>query len=162
MNRKNERGLTLVELVIGMAVMALVGAAIFGVLSSSLRAYQYGANDERAFAQARTALSNVAAELRYDALVTSPAAGETATQISYSKNGEARSISLGTGVETGYLVFETPAGRRLVGDGLIKNAAFTTNETNNRRIDITVTAAQNTGGAAASLTMTMSVYLGSI
>ncbi len=164
MKSKRERGFTLVELTVGVAVMALIGAAIFSVLSSSLRAYQFGSNDERAFAEARAALSAIAEELRYQADVTGPAAGTAdAAQISYIRDGEAHSIILGAGAEAGNLVIVTPGGRQLVGGGLIRAATFSRDGTHPQRITVRVTAGQNPAVAAsAAITLDMVVWFGTI
>lgn len=160
MSKKREQGFTLIELVIGIAIMSLVGAAIFGVLSSSLRAYQYGANDERTFNQARAVMTAVATELRYDATVNTPAIGVIAEQIGYTKNGEVRSIELGAALEAGNVVIVTPGGRQLFGGGLVQSATFTRDS--DRRITATVTAAQNDGGVTAAITLTMVIWTGAI
>ncbi|MDT8901888.1 type II secretion system protein J [Anaeroselena agilis] len=162
MDNKRERGFTLIELVIGIAIMALVGAAVFGVLSSSLRAYQYGSSDEHSFNQVRSTLSAIATELRYDAEVNAPAAGATDEKISYTKNGEAHSIELGTALEAGNVVIVTPGDRILYGNGLIQAATFIRDAAEPRRITVTVTAAQITGGVTAAITLTMVVWTGSI
>ena len=39
--RNNEQGFTLVELMVGMAILILIMSGIYGVLSSSIKSYQY-------------------------------------------------------------------------------------------------------------------------
>lgn len=60
-----QQGFTLTELIIGMAVMALIMAAVFGILSSSIQAQVYGFSQERSYSEARRVMQAASDELRY-------------------------------------------------------------------------------------------------
>lgn len=164
-NHNNQRGFTLVELVIGMAVMALVMAAVFGVLSSSVNVQSFGVNQEASFNQIRSVLNTISEELRYST-VTAPAAGVTANEISYTtRDGETRRIYRGTiGVETNMIVITRPGGNLLLGNGLIQAPTFTCAAAPNddRIITITLTATSGTGATAATITLSTNVRTGTI
>ncbi len=164
-SHNNQRGLTLVELVIGMAVMALVMAAVFGVLSSSVSVQSYGVNQEASFNHVRSVLNAISEELRYST-VTAPAAGVPANEISYTtRDGESRRIYRGTtDAETNLIVITRPAGNLLLGNGLVQAPTFTRAAAPNddRIIRITLTATSGTGATAATITLSTDVRTGSI
>jgi prepilin-type N-terminal cleavage/methylation domain-containing protein len=85
-----QRGFTLTELLVGMAVMALLMAAAFGVLSSSIKAQLYGFSQERGFNDARRVMQTVAGELRYSSGHTISANG---VDISYSRPDDATGVT---------------------------------------------------------------------
>lgn len=61
---KNRRGFTLIELVIAMAVLAILGGAIAGVLQTGLRSYSRISESMYTETEARTALSLVTVQIR--------------------------------------------------------------------------------------------------
>lgn len=66
----NEAGITLVELIIGMALTVLLMTGIFSLLSTSLQAWQLGSRKIEVQQTARFALDSVTRELRYATNVT--------------------------------------------------------------------------------------------
>jgi prepilin-type N-terminal cleavage/methylation domain-containing protein len=68
--KKNERGMTLVELLIGMAIAAVVGAGILGVLFTASRIYTTSAERLDAATYSREVSSAIANELRYASKVS--------------------------------------------------------------------------------------------
>jgi prepilin-type N-terminal cleavage/methylation domain-containing protein len=161
MTVKNERGFTLVELIIGIAIMALIMAAVFGVLSSSVATKNYGMSQEASFTQARTVMTAVADELR-QATITSPAVGSSASDIQYTYYNistavsESRSISL----SGGYVTITRAAGSQQLGGGLIQTLTF--NRESASLVKLTVTAATQTGGTGASLNLESIIRYGPI
>lgn len=81
----NQKGMTLIELIIGIAISLILIEAIFGIFSSSIKAYQYGFSQETAFNEGRKTISAITNELRYS-VVSVPAFGDNAecTAVSYS------------------------------------------------------------------------------
>lgn len=157
---RNERGLTLAELVVGMAVMALVMAAVFGLLSSSIGAQTYGMKQEASFTEARRAMATISDELRY-ATVTAPAAGATASQISYTtRSGENRTISLGAGADAGTVLIARTGGTERVGKGLIQTLTFA-RHTSEALVTIDVAAAIQTNVTSA-FTLTSQIRYGRV
>lgn len=158
---KNERGFTLIELIVGMAVLALVGAAVFGVLSSSVTTKNYGMNQEASFTQARTVMGTIADELRY-ATISSPAVGAAASEIHYTyydiatDTNESRSISL----SGGNVVIVRVAGSQQLGQGLIQTLTF--DRESSSLVKLTVTAAAQAGNAAAALKLESKIRYGPI
>lgn len=158
---KNERGFTLVELIIGIAIMALIMAAVFGVLSSSVTTQSYGMSQEASFTQARTVMTAIADELR-QATVISPAVGSSASTIQYTYHNiaantdENRSISLGGG----YVIIVRAAGSQQLGGGLIQTLTF--NHESAALVKLTVTAASQTGNTGASLNLESKIRYGPI
>lgn len=62
--RNNRGGFTLIELVIAMAVLAILGGAIAGVLQTGLRSYSRISESMYTETEARTALSLVTVQIR--------------------------------------------------------------------------------------------------
>ncbi len=158
---KNEQGFTIVELVIGIAIMGLIMAAVFGVLSSSVTTRNYGMNQEASFTQARTVMSAVADELRH-ATISSPAVGTSANAIQYTYHNiaantdENRSISL----SGGYVTIVRASGSQQLGGGLIQTITF--NRESASLVTLTVTAASQAGNAGASLNLESKIRYGPI
>ena len=69
--RDDRRGLTLIELVLTLTILALAGALVSGALATGLRAWQSGLSSGREELVARIVLERVAAQLR--AALPSPA-----------------------------------------------------------------------------------------
>lgn len=91
---RDRRGLTLIELVLTLTILAIAGALIAGSLSGGLRAWDSGLRSGREELVARIVLERVAAQLR--AAVASPA-----------KRGEEELIAFDAGED--HLRFVTPA-----------------------------------------------------
>lgn len=72
------KGFTLVELLIGMAILSILMAGMFGVLSTSLSSFRYLYTQNRNIEDARQAINTLSDELRYaKSITTGPANNET-------------------------------------------------------------------------------------
>ena len=132
--RGDRRGLTLIELVLTMTILALAGALVSGALATGLRAWKSGLRSGREELVARIVLERIAAQLRaaipapakrgeelavaFDAaddrlrFVTLAAAGTAPVQVSYGLSA--------AGGETGLLYRELP----LAGQGFLRRGAL--------------------------------------
>lgn len=75
----SRRGMTLVEVIVAMGVLALVGACLMSVLMQGLRGWSSGAGDEAANSVATTALQRLAYEIREARTATTTGAVLTVT-----------------------------------------------------------------------------------
>ena len=77
MKKNNNRGFSLVELIIGMAIMVLILAGLAGVLSTGLQNMQFNLSMGTALAPGRNAVNVITDRLRYNATIISyPAVGD--------------------------------------------------------------------------------------
>lgn len=124
---KNQQGLTLVELVVGMTISTIILAAIVGVLSTSVRSHQYNFQEESNIQDARAVLNEVSDQLRYATSISSPPPGGSANTITYRLHDDAndRRITQGTDADQGYVLFRDAAGNvRKIGAGRIASINF--------------------------------------
>jgi Tfp pilus assembly protein PilW len=109
----NNRGLTLIELVIGMTIMIILLGAVFQILSVSLKSYQYNMAVANNKMIARNALNIITDELRYAVAVTEPTfVANVPTEpptnlIRYTLNNHACNISLNQNTRTITIVSDT-------------------------------------------------------
>ena len=155
-----QRGFTLMELLVGMAVMALIMAAVFGVLSSSINAQMYGFSQERSFNDARRVMQAASDELRYSTGQTIATGG---SDISYSRpddstgvfrNGRIQNFAGGQVQITRGTVSET------LGSGQVQvNFAYGTQA---QQIQVTVTAQVPANGGTSQIVLQTVVWTGPI
>lgn len=113
----NQDGFTLTELVVGMAIMSIIMAAIWGIFSISLRSQQYGFSQERVYNEGRRAINAITEELRY-ATVTTP----TNSQISYTQGGENRTLSFDADAHS--ITLLTPTATTSYALGMVESVSF--------------------------------------
>jgi len=70
--KSNQKGFTLTELVIGMAIISLILAGVFQLLSVSVRSYQLSQNRTYEIQQARNAFNQIASDLASAQNITYP------------------------------------------------------------------------------------------
>lgn len=63
--KKNEKGLTLVELLVGIAIISIIGAGIFGIMFASNQIYHTSSNRLDEATYSREISATIANELRY-------------------------------------------------------------------------------------------------
>lgn len=83
MKKTNNRGFSLVELLIGLAMMALIFAGLSGILSTGLKGLQFNLSLGTVLAPGRNAVNVITDRLRYNA-----------TSISYPVAGDANKLYL--------------------------------------------------------------------
>ena len=77
MRKIKNRGFSLVELLIGIAIMALIFAGLSGILSTGLKGLQFNLSLGTVLAPGRNAVNVITDRLRYDATsISSPNVGE--------------------------------------------------------------------------------------
>jgi prepilin-type N-terminal cleavage/methylation domain-containing protein len=81
------KGFSLVELLIGMAIMVILLAAIAGLLSAGLSATRFNLSKGHILAPGRNAINQITDHIRYATSVTTPTAGGNGGQISYADAG---------------------------------------------------------------------------
>lgn len=83
--RHRNNGFTLVELLIGMAMMAVLMAAIAGVLSSSMNSFSYSMSKAHSLQPARTAINQIGDSVRYTAAaISNPALGSSGNELDFT------------------------------------------------------------------------------
>ena len=113
----NRRGLTLIELILTLSILAIAGVLVSGALATSLRAWQSGFGQGREELTARIVLERIAAQLR--SVVPSPArlTGEDAVAFE-SKERALRFVTCAAAgaapVQVSYSLEESADGGRLV------------------------------------------------
>lgn len=79
--RRDRRGLTLIELVLTLTILALAGALVAGALATGLRSWKSGLRSGREELVARIVLERLATQLR--AAILSPASREGASAVAF-------------------------------------------------------------------------------
>lgn len=70
--KKNEQGFTLVELIVGMAILSLIMSGVYGVLASSIKSYQYNFEQGQDIQDSRQIFNEITKGIKYATAVTSP------------------------------------------------------------------------------------------
>lgn len=140
--RDNEGGFTLLELMIGIALMTLITTAIFGVFSSSLKVREYSTSRQVPINQARMAMNAISTELRRSdnvSLNPNPPGG-----IIYTNwQGDVRTIYLGSGADAGTVIIARITGAQIVvitrvGNKQIQDLVFAPELGTPNRMNITI------------------------
>ena len=102
MRKRNNQGFSLVELLIGMAIMVLILAGVASVLSTGLQGMQFNLSMGAALAPGRNAANVITDRLRYNATTISyPAAGEAnKLYLTYSDGTDEYTISRNSSTNT--------------------------------------------------------------
>ena len=95
MKKCNNRGFSLVELLIGMAIMVLIMAGLAGVLSTGLQSIRFNLSMGTVLAPGRNAANVITERLRYNATsISYPAAGDAdKSYLEYSDGTSTYNIS---------------------------------------------------------------------
>lgn len=146
----NQKGFTLTELVVGMAVMTIIMAAIFGVFSVSLKTYQYGFGQERVYNEGRKTLNAITNELRLATVTTS-----APTQISYTtQSGVSKNITYNAITKTITLNATN------YGQGMVDSVNFQRDSIVPNKININMNLSYTYQGMTKTITSTTSVLTG--
>ncbi|WP_378956352.1 type II secretion system protein J [Pelosinus sp. sgz500959] len=130
----NRKGFTLVELVIGIAIMTITLAGLFNVLSVAIKSYQFSQKQVYEFQQSRLAINTVIDDLRNATEVTSPEKGVSQSSINYKINTIDYTIQIGSGQDAGKLMKGTTA----ITPNVVKTVSFTRDATDGRILKVTV------------------------
>lgn len=84
--RRDRRGLTLIEIVLTLTILALAGALVAGALATGLRSWKTGMNSGRGELVARIVLERLATQLR--AAILSPASREGAAAVAFDASDD--------------------------------------------------------------------------
>lgn len=106
MNKKyftTQHGLTLIELVIGIALMLLLLHSTVDLFSGSIKVWMFGKNQSHIQQTARIAMDTIVREIRYAHQITFKS---TSSLLITKKNGENKTLQLGGGLhsKTLYLI----------------------------------------------------------
>ena len=81
----NNRGVSLVELLVGIAVIGLIMAGMAGILTSGLKSTRHNTSLGRIMAPGRNAVNNIADGIRFTATsITAPTVNASGGQLTYS------------------------------------------------------------------------------
>lgn len=131
----NKRGFTLVELLVGMSIMTLIMAGVFGVLSESIRSYQFSQKRVYEAQQSRVAINSIIDDLRNATVITTPEKGITQSSITYTMDSIEYTIGIGVEQNAGKLMKDSTA----VTSNIVKSISFARDATDGRILTIRIT-----------------------
>jgi len=159
---QNNRGFTLVELLIGMVILVIILGAIVGVLDASLRSQQHNFEQAANTQDERQIISFISTEIRNATSVSSPNVGSDSTSLSYQKTGDTlnRTISIGTGNDSNTIVITDTSGAivQRMGVGRVHTLEFTRDATITRKITVDLTLRNSSRSNAPTNTVSTIVY----
>lgn len=154
----NSKGFTLVELVIGMAIMCIIAAAAFSILSTGVKAYQYDAAQSHIIGQAGPAMSILADKIRYANSISSLNVGDSTQTLSFvdSSNNVCK-ITKGTDADINTIIFTEGTSTQKMAPGIVKSITFTRDpqSTHLLKIELIVHDYQYANSKDKSLTYTV-------
>lgn len=155
MLQNKRRGFSLAELLIGMAILALVLAPIAMNFQFTTKVYQYNMSQGRNIMSTRDAVNALSDELRY-ATAVSVDAGKTVTlpgaSITYTVNGASRTISAAAGSPTTLTV-----NGKTLSIGNLQSITFARDASNGKIMRITVV--ENNAAYSGSPTLTTTTVI---
>lgn len=135
MKKMNRSGFSLTELLVAVAVTALLLAATFGVLASSIMSFQNTADQGANVQISRDAMNRISNEIRNATAIQNPAftsgTATTGNVLNYTSPDTAspnRRITLGTGADAKNVMIvnrDTSAVIARIGQGRVKPASLT-------------------------------------
>ena len=166
----SEKGFTLVELLIGVAVLSILMAGVFGVLSSSLSSFRYLFTQNRNIEDARQAINALSDELRYaKSITTGPADGATLSlgagnsfvyvvsvnggdvTRTLTRDATSKTVTLQGGTAAGYPVYS-------FGTGIVTALTVQrTDDTTHQKVKFTISITANDTSQAGGSPVTTSV-----
>jgi|GEM_PF-1823252 len=157
---QNQSGISLVEVIIGMAIMLIIMAPISNSLNASIKSYQYNMAQNQNITSTRDCLNTIADELRYaTAISVLSSTGSTlpGTQISYTVGTQSRTIDtvIDTPATSNTLVIAYDgAVQKQIALSNLQSITFTRNTITREKLTISVQL--NNASYANSPTMTSS------
>lgn len=136
---KNSDGFTLVELVIGMAMMTILMAAAFGVLSTGLKSYYYNQSQSHIIAQAGPTMSIITERIRFIKSISGLSLGSSANTLSFTDaNDNNCTISVGSGTDVHTLIYTKGGSTEKFVPGIVKSITFTRDSSQTQLLTITL------------------------
>ena len=137
--RKSEQGFTLVELLIGMAILIIIMNGIYGVLTSSIRSYQYNFAQGENIQSGRQVLNEITKDIKNATTgisITTPSPNPTnSSTLHYSILADSYVVSLDSGTKA--VVISKNGTARSIGTGRIERMLFTSVQNGAKR-EITI------------------------
>lgn len=153
----NNRGFTLAELLVGMAILLLIMAGLSGVLSTGIMSMQHNLSLGRISAPARHAVNAIEDSLRYNAVaITLPAVGGSGSQLTFSDSSSVE-YTISRNSTSRSIVF-TKAGivESTLASGLVESLVF---ERGTDKREITIKATFNDKSNANSPSRTIKAVI---
>lgn len=130
----DQKGYTLVELVVGMAIMTIIMTGILGVLGVSVTSYHYAQKRTYEVQQARIAVNELISDLQKATTITEPAKGATSSRAVYAIGSDNYTVEMGTGANAGCIVRN---GNRITAN-IVKDITFARDSSDGRMMTVTV------------------------
>lgn len=153
----NQKGFSLVELVIGMVVLVVILGGIYQILTGMNRSQRYNLEAAANIQDQRVILNSIATELRNAVRLT---INEDGTMITYRKNGDTDDQKISRNNDTNTVVF-TDSGDAVVnsyGPGRISRLRFTSDADSARKVTIELTVINAEQAGAPENTISTVVY----
>lgn len=117
---QGERGFSLVELIVTVALFGVVVAVMGPVLTSSMAAGREVDNESRALDQVRVAVARIDRELRSACEVSAPALGSSGSELTFrTETGNSGSYAVTYRIVGGQLIREQGSSSVPIADGLV-------------------------------------------
>lgn len=145
MQKKQERGMSLIEVILGMAITVIVMTVCVSWLGVSVKSLQFNMVQQRNEMESRHVLNQIVDELRYAGTVSQPAfvlnqsPPNQAAAISYTVDGEARTIALGTGADAHTLIVTRGSTQTKLAANIVQSILFKRDSTLENKIVIQLT-----------------------
>jgi len=157
-----QQGFTIIELLIGMAIMTIIMGAMYGVFVSSSKSQQFNFDATANTQDGRQIIMNISNEVKNATQISSPLAGSVTTTMNYQKNNVLSNwtISLGTGIHANTIIITDPAGNitQRMGIGRTQSLQFIRDSVIPRKITVNLTLRNSARTDAPSTTVSTIIY----
>lgn len=169
-SRRKHGGFSLVELTIVVAIIGLVMAGVFGVLSISIKSFQFTADQGTNIQLLRNTLNDVATELKNATSITAPPyvsgtpqSSASLDYVSPETTSPNRRIVVGTGAEAGNILIQDRSAANAViksfGQARASSITFERDAGNSRVFKVTIVFQSSAAGASATTLTTTATTL---
>ena len=158
---KNKRGVTLIELLIGVVLISMVITVISRIAIVSFRSQQRSFEQTVNLQAGRQIMMAISDEIRNAVSISSPD-NDSLNSITYRKNNDTanRKITIGSGTDANTVIFTDPTGTvvKKLGAGRIQTLQFTRLATQNEKVKIDLTIHNTAQTNAPTNTISSAVY----